>query len=138
LLANSQFRPVPPASAYTAFPARLASDASADQDVVRPPSAARFPALSQEPVRDFRSARAAQAQLDAPLSHPVPQPQAAQRKVVFPVPQDAARLVSQAADHQAHSSADSPVPADEWVSVPTVGPQVLQRAQPASPRVEPR
>jgi hypothetical protein len=75
------------------------------------------------------------AQQDAPLARQAQQLLAAQSKVVFPMPpQDAARMVPPAADHQARSSVDPPVTADEWVSVPAVGPQ----AQPASQLVEPR
>jgi len=84
-LANFPFRPAHPAAACTVFPVRLASDASADPDVVRP-SVGRFPARFPAQVRDFPSAMAAQVQLAARPVKPVPQPQVGLQKVVFQVP----------------------------------------------------
>jgi hypothetical protein len=85
LLANFPFRPAHLDAACTVFPARLALDASAGQDVARP-SAGRFQVPFPALVRDFRLALAAQARPDAPLAHSVPQRQAAPQKVVFPAP----------------------------------------------------
>ena len=86
------------------------------------PNAARFPALSQELVRDFPLAMAAKEQQDAPQARRALQPQAAHQKVVIQThPQGAAQL-ARVVDHPARHSVAPPVTADESVPVPKAEP----------------
>jgi hypothetical protein len=84
LRASFRFHPGRQLVVCTAFlDRRAASGASADQDVVPRQTAARYLESSPEPVRDFRSATAEPARLDALRVHQEPQPPVAPRKAEF-------------------------------------------------------